>query len=254
MARYQVILAYDGTNFKGFQRQASSARSRTIQGTVETALSRLGWQGRSVLYAGRTDTGVHAYGQVIAFDLVWNHSLDELQAAFNATLPPDIVVREIHLADPCFHPRYDAVARKYQYRLFCQPIRDPFRERYAWRVWPEVVSNEIQQVALHLIGSYDFSSFGVPTRVGGTTVRNVMKAEWRKEDDTYTFEIVADAFLYHMVRRLVSFQVSVGQGRLNPEAILECLNRRSPSLVKGIAPSQGLVLMEVIYPKKEYNK
>jgi len=253
MARYQVILAYDGTNFNGFQRQASSARSRTVQGTVEAALYRLGWQGKSVLYAGRTDSGVHAYGQVIAFDLEWVHALDELQAALNATLPPDIAVRKINVTRSDFHPRYDALNRRYQYKLFCQPIRDPLRERFAWRVWPEVALNKIQQVALHLTGSNDFSSFGIPPRVGGTTVRNVTQAEWQKENDTFLFEIIANAFLYHMVRRLVSFQVSVGQGKFDPEAVLECLGCRSPSLVKGLAPSQGLMLMEVVYPARVFD-
>ena len=135
MARYQVILAYDGTFFKGYQRQA---QARTVQAVVETALRQLGWRGRTVLSAGRTDTGVHASGQVIAFDLEWAHPAEELLRALNANLPEDVAAREIHEADLEFHPRYWAVSRRYRYRLFCQETRDPLRERYAWRVWPPV--------------------------------------------------------------------------------------------------------------------
>ncbi len=116
MARYQVILAYDGTHFVGFQRQG---RSRTVQGVVEAALRQLGWQGRAILSAGRTDTGVHAAGQVIAFDLDWTHPEKELGRAINANLPQDVAVRSVAPASPDFHPRFDATARRYRYHLFC---------------------------------------------------------------------------------------------------------------------------------------
>jgi len=247
MARYQVILAYDGTDFYGFQRQAKSARSRTVQGVVESALQRLGWQGRSILSAGRTDTGVHAFGQVIAFNLDWDHPTEELQAALNATLPLDVVAREVHLVAPDFHPRYDALARRYRYRIFCQPARDPLRERYAWRVWPAAALESMQQAAAHLLGSHDFSSFGTPPRAGGATIREVFRAVWREEQNDLVFEISANAFLFRMVRKLVSVQVSVGQGVLEPDVVRRCLENRLPSLVKGLAPPHGLTLMEVIY-------
>ncbi len=129
MARYQVILAYDGADFFGFQRQADGCGQRTVQGVVEQALRRIGWQGRAILFAGRTDVGVHASGQVIAFDLDWLHSTDALLAALNANLPADVAAQAAQLAADDFHPRYDARARCYRYRLFCQPRRDPLRER-----------------------------------------------------------------------------------------------------------------------------
>ncbi|HZW05020.1 MAG TPA: tRNA pseudouridine synthase A, partial [Anaerolineaceae bacterium] len=122
MERYQVILAYDGTEFQGFQRQTGT---RTVQSEIETALRRLGWQGRSILSAGRTDTGVHAAGQVIAFDLDWTHSPETLGRAMNAFLPSDVAVKAVRATAPDFHPRFDAVARCYHYRIYCQPARDP---------------------------------------------------------------------------------------------------------------------------------
>jgi tRNA U38,U39,U40 pseudouridine synthase TruA len=135
MARYQIILAYDGTDFLGSQRQV---HARTIQGELEKALTKLGWQGRTVLLAGRTDTGVHASGQVAAFDLDWGHGLDDLTSALNANLPGDMAVRQAREAPQDFQPRFDATSRLYRYRLFCESARDPLRERYAWRVWPKV--------------------------------------------------------------------------------------------------------------------
>jgi len=135
MARYQLTLAYDGTDFFGSQRQA---KSRTVQGELEKALNTLGWTGRSVIMSGRTDTGVHATGQVAAFDLDWSHSEGDLVHALNAALPLDISVQKARIVHPRFHPRFDATSRYYQYKLFCGPLRDPIRERFAWRVWPEM--------------------------------------------------------------------------------------------------------------------
>ena len=129
MARYQLTLAYDGTDFFGSQRQA---KRRTIQGEFEKALCKLGWTGRSVLMAGRTDTGVHATGQVTAFDLDWSHSDEELVRALNAALPADMAVHQARMVHAKVHPRFDALSRRYRYRLFCQPLRDPLWERFAW--------------------------------------------------------------------------------------------------------------------------
>src|SRR5512143_4344337 len=142
MARYKLILAYDGAAFAGSQRQGTTARSRTgkartVQGELEDALRELGWRGRSVLLAGRTDAGAHASGQVAAADVDWPHEPEALRDALNAHLPFELVVRDAQAVDRGFHPRFDARSRRYSYRLFCQPVRDPLRERLAWRVWPD---------------------------------------------------------------------------------------------------------------------
>jgi tRNA pseudouridine38-40 synthase len=114
-------------------------------------------------------------------------------------------------------------------------------------VWPEVELERMQKAAEHLVGSHDFSSFGSPPRIGGKTIRNVFHAVWNEDQEDLVFEIVANAFLFRMVRRLVSIQVLVGQGVLEPEEVLKYLETKSPSYVKGLAPPQGLTLMEVIY-------
>src|SRR5512143_456162 len=133
MARYKLILAYDGAAFAGSQRQASTARSRTgrgqtVQGELEHALRSLGWQSRSVMLAGRTDAGAHASGQVAAVDLDWAHAPQALRDALNSHLPADMAVSEAQIVEPEFHPRFDATSRCYRYSLFCQQVRDPLAE------------------------------------------------------------------------------------------------------------------------------
>ena len=250
MARYQVILAYDGTDFTGSQRQVTS---RTVQGEFEKALLKLGWSGSSVLLAGRTDTGVHATGQVASFDLEWEHTEGDLLRALNANLPVDLAVRDVRIAPPKFHPRFDATSRRYRYRLFCQPVRDPLREKSAWRVWPEFDSDVLQEVAPLFVGQHDFASYGTPPRAGGNTVRTVMSSSWQTKDDELHFEVQANAFLYRMVRRLVFVQVAVAQGKISVETLAGSLagqaaDMERSELPSGLAPAHGLTLIEVTYP------
>lgn len=248
MARYQIILAYDGTLFEGYQRQRRKIQAaRTVQAVVETALRQIGWQGDKILAAGRTDTGVHASGQVIVFDLDWEHTPETLQAALNANLPDDVAVRSAKLARVDFHPRYEAVSRCYRYSIICQPVRDPLRERYAWRVWPTINLEILQALADQLLGTHDFCAFGSPPRGVGSTIRSVYRAVWQAEIDKLVFEIEANAFLYRMVRRVVYAQVMIAQGKLIPDAIKDRVNGTLTEMVQGLAPPQGLVLVEVIY-------
>jgi len=251
MARYQVILAYDGTPYQGFQRLGRrSNRGKSVQGEVEDALSRLGWQGEKILLAGRTDRGVHAAGQVIAFDLDWSHPVEELQRALNAHLPAEIAARQVRLVPDRFHPRYWAAARRYCYRLFCDEVRQPLRERFAWRVWPAVSLERLQLAAALIPGKRDFSAFGAPLKKGAHTIRAVEKAGWTAQGEELVFEITANAFLYHMVRRLVYLQVQVGQGRWGLDEFRRGLEENQPQ-IPGLAPAQGLCLVEVVYPSFE---
>jgi len=252
MVRYKLTLAYDGSGFVGSQRQAST-KTRTVQGELEKALQKLGWSGRSVIMSGRTDTGVHATGQVASVDLDWSHTDDKLVRALNSLLPADVAVRSIQVVDAKFHPRFDATARLYRYRLFCQSLRDPMRERFDWRVWPAINTDVLAKTAKLFLGTHDFSAFGSPTTPKGTTVRTVMKAEWQQvSEDGWHFEVQADAFLYRMVRRLVFVQVAVAQGITSVEAVANSLAKPLPAetrsgLPSGLAPAHGLTLVEVKY-------
>lgn len=233
------------------QRQPRKPAVRTVQGVVEQALRQLGWQGQSILVAGRTDTGVHASGQVITFDLDWRHTLNELQAALNVNLPQDVAARSVKAVQPDFHPRYAAIARQYTYRLCCQEIRDPLRERYAWRVWPAVMPEHMEQATHALVGTHDFAAFGQPPHRLGSTVRTVYQSVWRIEADEVIYTVEANAFLYHMVRRLVAVQVAIGQGRLEPDVLQQALVDKQPLPVYGLAPAQGLCLVKVVYPVED---
>lgn len=250
MERYQVILAYDGTDFEGFQRQGST---RTVQLVVEKALQRLNWQGTILLAAGRTDTGVHAAGQVVAFDLEWNHSTDELERALNANLPRDVAVRSVQLAARDFHPRYDARARTYRYVLYSEPQRNPLRDRFAWRVFsPALDLQKLRDAAALLPGMYDCAAFGTPPKPGGNTIRTIFRAEWEPQAGGLQFEVTANAFLYRMVRRIVYLQVLVGQSRLTLDRLAQAVEKAQPQ-PPGLAVPQGLTLWKVWYDDWQEN-
>ncbi len=246
MERYKVILAYDGTHFFGFQRQGET---RTVQLEVEAALRRLKWQGSTILSSGRTDSGVHASGQVIAFDLAWPHDTRKLGWALNANLPEDVSVKGVEVVPADFHPRYDATSRCYQYMVQFDTERDPLHRRYAWRIWPPCEIESLQAAAHLLVGTYDFAAFGTPPRPGGSTIRTVFQADWEQlEERLLRFEVTANAFLYHMVRRMVFVQIQVGQGRCSLEALQRALYApQEQDLPPGLALPQGLVLKEVRY-------
>lgn len=244
MARYKTILAYDGTQFFGFQRQA---KERTVQGEFEAGLRKIGWQEKTILAAGRTDTGVHATGQVVVFDFDWKHSFIALREALNSYLPGDISVREVNLVHPDFHPRFDAAARKYRYQIYCEPVRNPFRERFAWRIWPILQINTLKELAQQLEGTHDFVAFGTSPVRNGSTVRTIFNANWSRESSDYTFEITGTAFLYRMVRRIVHFQVEVSRGKRKDIKLSDYLSGELSGSVQGLAPANGLILTEVIY-------
>ncbi len=245
LAAYQSIVAYDGTNYEGFQRQASGRK--TVQGELEQALQSIGWQESSLRAAGRTDRGVHARGQVIAYQLVWKHSPEDLTKAMNANLPYDVAVRKTLLAQKDFHPRHSAVSRRYRYGLFIDRTRDPLRERYAWRIEAEPDIQLLSRAANAIIGRQDFGAFGRAPLPDGNTVREIFGAVWDLQDDELWFEIEANAFLYHMVRRLVSALLAVGFGKMGLDELLAAVQNPEQKWDGGLAPSQGLCLLSVKY-------
>jgi tRNA pseudouridine38-40 synthase len=246
MARYKLILAYDGSAFFGSQRQS---RRRTVQSELERAASKLGWRGPATIFAGRTDSGVHAEGQVASLDLEWRHAPETLRDALNARLARDVAVLTVERAAPEFHPRFDAVARRYRYDIRLALLRHPLADRLAWRIWPAVPLASLNGVAGLLRGSHDFAAFGSAAHAGGGTSRTVTLSEWSSEGDLLRYEIEADGFLFRMVRRLVFVQVAVAQGRCSDWMVRQALQegRRPPGLPVGMAPPDALRLMEVRY-------
>ncbi|HZK17330.1 MAG TPA: tRNA pseudouridine(38-40) synthase TruA [Anaerolineaceae bacterium] len=244
MAHYKLILAYEGTQYSGFQRQADKV---SIQGTFEDALRAIGWQDRSILTAGRTDTGVHASAQVVSFEFDWKHGDLKLLKALNANLPTDIQVQRLEQTGAQFHPRYDALARSYRYRLYWQPARDPLRDRFAWRLDRSADIELMNEAAESLIGEHDFKGFGRALSENGTTIRRITEAAWDQTgDNEMEFNITGNAFLYHMVRRIVYVLVRVGNADAPVSTIQTGLQTGHTGLV-ALAPARGLTLVEVRY-------
>jgi tRNA pseudouridine38-40 synthase len=251
MMRYRATLAYDGSAYNGFQRQIGD--TPTIQLVLEQAIARVVRQPVTVLGAGRTDTGVHATGQVIAFDAEWKYDDHILLKAINANLPLDIVLQDIR-QQPGFHPRFDALSRQYQYRVAEVSQRQPLIRNAAWQLWGNVrLKGEILvQVAALLVGEHDFAAFGKPPR-GENTIRSVYSSEWRCQDETYgrmwTYTVEANAFLQHMVRRMVALMVKAGRGQLSAGEFERIFRRATLIQAIPMAPPQGLTLAAVRYPE-----
>lgn len=246
--RYRATLAYDGTAYHGFQRQAGHIP--TIQLAVEAAIEAVTAQRVVVLGAGRTDAGVHATGQVIAFDVEWPHSAEALLRALNAALPPDIALQDIR-QQPGFHPRYDALSRRYRYRVIDASQRQPLIRLRAWHVWGGLDGDAMRAAAALLVGRHDFAAFGRPPH-GENTVRTVILSEWASHPQPagtlWTYTIEADAFLQHMVRRIAYMLVRVGQGKITRDAFeAEFRRARLPDSAP-TAPAHGLTLEAVRYP------
>ena len=242
--RIKAVIAYDGTAYHGFQRQ-SPDREPSIQGTLEGALSKIGQAGE-VLGAGRTDAGVHASGQVIAFNVDWRHSLDDLQRALNATLPADIAVLELEQTADTFHPRYDAVSRAYRYSICNTRVRNPFMMRYALHVPQELDVDAMRRALAYAIGDHDFAAFGQPT-MGESTIRSMYRAEIVRDGLSIAIELQANGFLYRMVRRIVGTLIPVGRSEQTPEDFAEILKSADPNRAGPAVTPNGLCLIEVNY-------
>ena len=243
---YRAIVQYDGTNYYGFQRQRRGVPS--VQAELEQALTRLVEHPIRVLGAGRTDTGVHALGQVIGFTIEWpeKHGLEALHRALNANLPQDIVISKLAEAQPGFHPRFDARRRTYRYLILNTPIRQPLWRYRAWHIAQRLDLDRMNEAAALLIGMHDFATFGRPT-VGDNTVREVVSASWRSEEQLAIFEICANGFLHRMVRSTVGSLKMVGCGKWSIGDFADALAARERRRSATAAPAHGLYLVSVEY-------
>lgn len=241
--RARAVVAYDGTDYSGFQRQSGPP---TVQQALETALARVTQETITVLAAGRTDAGVHAVGQVIAFDTAWRHEISDLQRAMNAVLPADIAIPKLEEAAAGFHPRYDAHSRRYRYTLYNAPVRCPLSRRYSLHLAVPLDVAAMSEAARSLVGEHDFAAFGQPPQ-GKVTVRRVQAAEWSGKPPWLTFDIEANAFLYHMVRSIVGTLLRVGRDAMSVDEFRAALASCERSQAGPTAPPHGLCLMEVQY-------
>jgi tRNA pseudouridine38-40 synthase len=239
----RATVAYDGTDFLGFQWQA---QGRTVQAVLETAIEQVSQAPTRVVGSGRTDTGVHAAGQVIGFWTAWRHDLADLQRALNAVLPADVAVREIGPADPAWHPRFSALRRHYRYTVLNQPWRSPLDRRYAHLVTQPLHLAAMQTAAGLLVGIHDFASFGQPTQ-GDSTVREIYRAEWERDGPRFYFDVIGSGFLRGMVRCLTGTLLHAGLGTWESKRVAALLAARDRAAAPPPAPACGLCLMRVDY-------
>ncbi len=243
MRYFRATVEYDGTEFFGFQVQADRP---TVQGALEDVLARVTGSPVRVLAAGRTDTGVHARGQVIAFRCSWRHEVGDLQKAMNALLPDSVAVLDLAEAPEDFHPRYSARSREYRYFVHNRPVRSPLRSRFSLHVAQPLDVEAMNRVAAHIVGTHDFATFGDPT-VGEVTLREVFHSRWERQADEVVYVIEANAFLRRMVRTLVTGFLWVGQGRWSEDDFMAALSARDRSACPPPAPPNGLCLWKVRY-------
>lgn len=245
----RATVAYDGTDFAGFQWQTNG---RTVQGVLEAAIKSVTQHECRVVGSGRTDAGVHATGQVVGFTAPWRHPLSDLRRALNAVLPFDIVITELQAAETGWHPRFSAKRRTYRYSILNQALRSPLDRRYAHLVTPPLAPERLQAAAERLVGEQDFASFGRPMQPGETTVRRIFAAGWNVSRRSasgmlLTFDVTGNAFLRGMVRSLVGNLLQVGLGLWTVDQLAEVLAARDRSVAAPPAPACGLCLMNVEY-------
>jgi tRNA pseudouridine38-40 synthase len=239
--RFRATVEYDGTDFAGFQVQPEA---RTVQGELEAALAQISGGSRiRIQAAGRTDAGVHAHGQVIAFTDPKGRPAGELARALNALLPGDVSLRELRQAPIEFHPRRAARYREYRYTVWNGP-RSPLRERFALGVRDPLDTTAMERAGSVLVGRHDFSAFGVAHR---QPVRTIHWVRVRRKGSLVTIDVAADAFLRQMVRRIVAVLLEAGHGTIDEEAVAEALASRQPALHGATAPARGLCLRRVVF-------
>ncbi|MDA8123190.1 MAG: tRNA pseudouridine(38-40) synthase TruA [Deltaproteobacteria bacterium] len=249
MRRVRLILAYDGTAYRGFQVQPNGP---TIQSAVEEALSRLLCEKVRVGAAGRTDAGVHAREQVVDFSDSGKRPLETIRKGGNALLPQDIRILSAEEAPPGFDVRRDAREKEYRYFLHLSPVASPFFTRYAWHIEKPLDLDALREGLSHAAGEHDFASFRGQGCTAKTTVRTIFRAELSGEMPPLHFiRIAGNGFLRHMVRNIVGTLVDIGKGKMPPGRMRELLELRDRALAGPNAPPQGLFLWKVTYRIKE---
>jgi tRNA pseudouridine38-40 synthase len=247
MRNFKVTFEYDGAEFCGWQTQAQG--ERTVQGELEAVLLKVLKQPTKVIASGRTDSGVHARGQVISFKADTRMKPFEIERALNSLLPKDIAVLEAREVKVDFHAQYSVKEKTYRYTILNSKYRSVFlRGRVYFYLYPLNITR-MRKAAKYLIGRHDFKSFQAydPLRAERQTVRTMKKIVIKKEEDLIHIDVTADGFLYKMVRNIVGTLLAVGSGQLAPEEMSKILKAKNRKTARETAPPEGLCLMSVKY-------
>ena len=242
--RFAATVSYDGSGFAGSQVQPNA---RTVQEVLEIAAQALFGAPTRVELAGRTDSGVHARGQVTAFSAETRLEATTVGRALNAHLPDDVAVRAVREVPPGFDPRRWARRRWYRYTITNGDVRDPLTRRFAWFVEGDLDIQAMSAASAALPGTRDFVACSGKLETGRTSVRTVFKAGWSSQGCTLLFDIEADAFLPQMVRRITGALVRVGRGGQTVEEFVRLLKEAAPGAVGPTAPAHGLSLEQIWY-------
>jgi tRNA pseudouridine38-40 synthase len=258
MRNIKFTVAYDGTDFSGWQAQPGQS---TVQGVLADILEQLTQKRLTIYAAGRTDAGVHARGQVINFKTESGMAPQEFQRSFNALLPPSIRVNAGEEVSPDFHSRWDAVAKTYRYRIFRGRVVPPFFWKYVHHDAGEMDFQEVNSAAGYFLGEHDFTTFAASTGSEEDdrerlTTRTIYRSEWLRapvadaehSGEEWIYVVRGRSFLRHMVRKMVATMVDVGRGRLAPQDLPRLFDLKDRSRSGGTMAAQGLCLESVEYP------
>lgn len=242
---FKLTLAYDGTQYGGWQLQPNRV---TVQEVLEQALAKIAGRPVRIHGSGRTDAGVHARAQVASCSLSTNHRLPILRRALNANLPEEIRVTRVEETDAKFHARFSAKAKEYRYLIDCGVVADPFRRAHAWHHPHPLDVQAMRRVARVLKGRHDFTALSAnPLRPVETPVRTITKLSHARTGNLLTITVIANGFLYKMVRSIVGALVKVGEGKLSVADLEKLLAGKKRMALVETAPAHGLFLWKVYY-------
>ena len=243
--RVALGIEYDGTAYNGWQRQKTGTG---VQALVEAAISKVADDAIEVVCAGRTDTGVHATGQVVHFDTRAIRSDRSWSLGVNSHLAEDINITWARIVDDAFHARFSATARSYRYLILNRPLRSALYSRRAWWVYEPLGEKAMQEGADALLGKHDFSAFRAAGCGAATPVREISKLQLQRYEDWIVLSITANAFLQHMVRNITGVLVAIGKGEQSPAWAKQVLEGEDRTRGGVAAPPHGLTLVNVEYP------
>lgn len=242
--RVRLTVAYDGTNYHGWQIQPTGI---TIESVLNETLSGLLGEEIQVTGASRTDSGVHSLGNVAVFDTNTRIPAEKISYALNQRLPEDIVVQKSEEVAGDFHPRYCDSRKTYEYRILNREFRDPTRRKNTYFYYHPLDVEKMQRAADYLIGEHDFKSFCAVNAQVKTTVRRIYACNVEREDDVITIQITGNGFLYNMVRIIAGTLIQVGSGAVAPDQMGEILKKTDRSAAGPTAPAQGLTMIGIEY-------
>lgn len=246
--RVKLIVAYDGTNYHGYQSQVNGV---AVQDVLEDAIEHLFGKRIRTMGASRTDAGVHALGNVVCFDVDSRIDPTKISFALNARLPDDIRIMDSCEVPESFHPRFQDTVKTYQYHVINRKFPDPLTRNTEMHYYYPLDAEKMDAAAKMLIGEHDFASFAASGFSSKTTVRTIYDAHVTRDGDRVTFEITGNGFLYNMVRIIAGTLLEIGGGKYPPEHMEKVLEAKNRSAAGPTAIARGLVLCEIRYPEYE---